>query len=79
VWPKPGRWGGLLLRGEEMVQQDTVRVLGGLWPMEGGEAGLRAAVCEPFGRRQVLGGGGQQEGGPVLVLGGLDCLEVPRF
>ena len=34
-------------------------------------------VGEPFGRPKALGGGGQQKGGPVFVLGGLDCLEIP--
>ena len=50
MWPKPERWGEWLLGGEEMVQKDTVHLLGGLCPWEGGEAGLRAAVGEGFGR-----------------------------
>jgi len=51
----------------------------GLSPWEGGEARLGTTVGEPLGRPKALGGGGQQKRGPVFVLGGLDCLKIPRL
>jgi len=38
---------------------------------------LGAPVGKPLSRPKGLGGGGQQKRGPVFVLSGLDCLEVP--
>jgi len=79
VRPKPGRWRKGFLRGEEVVQEDVVHLLRGLSPWEGREMRLCWAVGKPLGRPKALGGGSQQKGEPVFVLGGLDCLEVPRF
>jgi len=81
VRPKPGRRGEAFLIGEEVVQDDVVHLLWGLGPGEGREAplGTPVTVGEPLGRPKALGGGGQQDRRPVLVFGGLDCLEVPRF
>ena len=62
-----------------MVQKDAVHLLRGLGPGEGGKARLGPSVSEPLGRPQALGGSGHQEGGPVFVFGGLDCLEIPRL
>ena len=61
-----------------MVEQYGVHLLGGLCPREGGESGWRAAVGEPFGCPLRLGDGGQQKGGLVFVLSGLDRLETTR-
>jgi len=62
-----------------VVQEDIVHLLWGLGPREGREALLGTPVGEPLGRPKALRGGGQQKGGLVFVLGGLDCLEIPRF
>jgi len=62
-----------------VVQADVIHLLWGVRPWEEGEAWLGMTICEPLGRPKTLGGGGQQKGGPVFVLGGLDCLEVPRL
>jgi len=62
-----------------VIQEDIVHLLWGLGPWEGRESQLGTPIGEPLGRAKALGGGGQQKGGPVLGLGGLDCLEVPRF
>jgi len=79
VRPKPRRRGEGFIRGEEEVQEDAVHWLWGLGPSEGREAQLGTPVGEPPGRPKALEGGGQQKGGPLFVLGGLDCLEIPRF
>jgi len=79
VRPKPSRRGEGFLGGEEVVPEDVIHLLWGLRPWEGGDARLGTTVGEPLGRPQGLGGGGQQKGGPVFVLGGLDCLEVTRL
>ena len=76
---EPRRRGEGFLRGETVVQKDIVHLLWGLCPWEGGEGWLGTTVGEPFGRPKALGGGCQQKGGPVFVLGGLDCLEEPRL
>ena len=62
-----------------MIQQDLVHLLGGLGSGEGGEAGCYPAESELLDRPQGLGGGAQQKGGPVFVLGCLDRPEVSRF
>jgi len=62
-----------------VVQEDTIHLLWGLGPWEGGETWLGTAKGEPLGRPKALRGGGQQKGGPVFVLGGLDCLEISRL
>jgi len=62
-----------------VFQEDIVHLYWGLCPWEGGEARLGMSVGEPLSRPKALGGGGQQEGGPVFVLCGLDCLEIPRL
>jgi len=79
VRPKPRRWGEWFLGGEEVFQKDIVHLCWGLGPWEGGEARLGTSVGEPLSCPQALGGSGQQKGGPVLVLGGLDCPEIPRL
>ena len=75
--PKPRWLGEGILRGEEVFQKDIVHLLWGLGPWEGGEARLGAPVGAPLSRPKALGCSGQQKGGPVFVLGGLDCVDVP--
>jgi len=60
-------------------QKDIVHLLWGFGPWEGGEAWVGAPIGEPLGRPKALGGGGQQKGGPVFVLSGFYCLEIPRL
>jgi len=60
-----------------VVQKDVVHLLWGFSPWEGREGRLGTPIGESLGRPKALGGGAQQKGGPVFVLGGLDCLEVP--
>jgi len=60
-----------------VVQKDVVHLLRGFSPWEGREAWLGTPIGESLSRPKALVGGGQQKGGPVFVLGGLDCLEVP--
>jgi len=79
VWPEPRRWGEGFFRGEEVVQEDTIHLLWDRGPWKGGEVLLGTSVGEPLIRRKALGGSGQQPGGPVFVLGGLYCLEIPRI
>jgi len=79
VRPKPGRRGERFFKGEEVVQEDMVHLLWGLGPGEGREAWLGTPIGEPLGHSKALGGGGQQKRRPMFVLGGLDCLEIPRF
>jgi len=62
-----------------VVQKDIVHLYWGLCPWEGGEARLGTSVGEPLSRPKALGGGGQQNGGPVFVLSGLDCLAILRL
>ena len=79
MWPKPRLWGEGFLRGEAVVQKDIVHLEWGLGPWEGGESRLGTPVGEPLSRPKALGGSGQRKGGPVFVLSGLDCLEIPRL
>jgi len=77
--PKPRRGEERFLRGEEVIQEDSVHLYRSFSPWEGGEARLRTSVGEPLGRPKALRGSGQQKGGPVFVLGGFNCLKVPRL
>jgi len=79
MWPKPRPEGERFFRGEEVIQEDIVHLYRGFSPWEGGQARLGTSLGEPLSRPKALRGSGQQKGGPVFVLGGLNCLKVPHL
>ena len=71
-----GEW---LLLGEEVVHQDSVHLLGGLSPGEGGKAEWGPAIGKPLGRSQGLGVALSRKDDECLFLAVLIALKYPAL